>query len=67
MKMYECTKTFEIKPPAYSGCGSMLVHKGTLWYGKQPGSDDAGLVNVHINMHICISKRVKSKKYFKNE
>lgn len=32
MKMYECTKTFEIKPPAYSGCGSMLVHKGTLWY-----------------------------------
>lgn len=29
--MYECTKTFEIKPPAYSGCGSMLVHKGTLW------------------------------------
>ena len=27
MKMYECTKTFEIKPPAYSGCGSMLVHK----------------------------------------
>lgn len=28
--MYECTKTFEIKPPAYSGCGSMLVHKGTL-------------------------------------
>lgn len=36
-------------------------------YGKQPGSDDAGLVNVHKNMHIFISKRVKSKKYFKNE
>lgn len=35
--------------------------------GKQPGSDDAGLVNVHKNMHICISKRIKSKKYFKNE
>lgn len=27
MKMYECTKTFEIKPPADSECGSMLVHK----------------------------------------
>lgn len=36
-------------------------------YGKQPGSDDAGLVNGHINMHICISKHVKSQKYFKNE
>ena len=34
--MYECTKTFEIKPPAYSGCGSMLVHKGTLCYECVP-------------------------------
>lgn len=37
--MYECTKTFEIKPPAYSGCGSMLVHKGTLWYAVEGGRE----------------------------
>lgn len=37
MKMYECTKTFEIKQPADSECGSMLVHKGTLWYALESG------------------------------
>jgi hypothetical protein len=48
---------------SWRACFSIQQYK----YGKQPGSDDAGLVNVHINMHICISKREKSKKYFKNE
>ena len=31
--MYECTKTFEIKQPADSECGSMLVHKDFVRWG----------------------------------
>lgn len=42
---------------SWRACFSIQQYK----YGKQPGSDDAGLVNVHINMHIFISKRIKSK------
>ena len=50
MKMYECTKTFEIKPPAYSGCGSMLVHKGTLWYAVESGRERTTLTDSRIKL-----------------
>lgn len=50
MKMYECTKTFEIKPPAYSGCGSMLVHKGTLWYAVKGGRERTTLTDSRIKL-----------------
>lgn len=48
--MYECTKTFEIKPPAYSGCGSMLVHKGTLWYALESGRERTTLTDSRIKL-----------------
>lgn len=48
---------------SWRACFSIQQYK----YGKQPGSDDAGLVNVHKNMHLYISKCIKSQKYFKSE
>lgn len=50
IKMYECTKTFEIKPPADSECGSMLVHKGTLWYAVESGRERTTLTDSRIKL-----------------
>lgn len=50
MKMYECTKTFEIKPPADSECGSMLVHKGSLWYAVESGRERTTLTDSRIKL-----------------
>ena len=57
--MYECTKTFEIKPPAYSGGGSMLVHKGTLWYALESGRERTTLTDSRIK--LVLSDRLFKK------
>lgn len=56
MKMYECTKTFEIKPPADSECGSMLVHKGSLWYELESGRERTTLTD--SRMKLVLSDRL---------
>ena len=53
--MYECTKTFEIKPPADSECGSMLVHKGSLWYEVESGRERTTLTD---RMKLVLSDRL---------
>ena len=42
--------THWIKPPAYSGCGSMLVHKGTLWYALESGRERTTLTDSRIKL-----------------
>lgn len=48
--MYVSRKYKTVKPPAYSGCGSMLVHKGTLWYALESGRERTTLTDSRIKL-----------------